>query len=33
MKKVLLGISIALLAVSCKKVADGGNKCRLKLET
>ncbi|MEN2434840.1 OmpA family protein [Weeksellaceae bacterium A-14] len=33
MKKVLLGISIALLAVSCKKVADGSNKGRLKLET
>ena len=33
MKKVLLGISIAMLAVSCKKMADGGNKGRLKLET
>ena len=32
MKKVLLGISIAALVVSCKKVPDGSNKGRIKLE-
>lgn len=32
MKKVLVGVSIAALVVSCKKVPEGGNKGRIKLE-
>ena len=32
MKKVLLGLSIVALVVSCKDVPQGGNKGRVKLD-
>lgn len=32
MKKLLIGLSIAAVAVSCKKIPEGGNKGVLKME-
>ena len=32
MKKLILGLAVATVVMSCQKVADGGNLGRLKLE-